>query len=120
MKRTRTTIVLAALAAALAPAAATAADNPGKTCAATGNMELGSRGACASTVATGTGQPSNAAFVANCKELEKGFAAESETGRPYPYSFYGNPDYTARNRRDCVVLLRGFHSGQLPPGPGGD
>jgi len=116
MKRTRNTIILAALAVALAPAAATAADNPGKTCAASGNMELGSRGACASSVATG--DLSNAAFVANCKALEQMFAAESETGRPYPYSFYGNPAYTARNRRDCVVLLRGFHSGQLPPGPG--
>ena len=116
MKRLRNTVTLAALVAALAPAGATAADNPGRTCAATGNMELASRGACASSVATG--ELSTAAFVANCKQLEEMFAAESETGRPYPYSFYGNPAYTARNRRDCVVLLRGFHSGQLPPGPG--
>jgi hypothetical protein len=116
MKRTRNTVILAALAAAIAPATAMAAGNPGKTCAATGNMELPSRGACASSVATGG--LSNAAFVSNCKELEEMFAAESETGRPYPYSFYGNPAYTARNRRDCVVLLRGFHSGELTPGPG--
>ena len=117
MMRTRKLIVLSALAAALVPASvASAADGPGQTCAATGNMELGSRGACASTVATG--ELSNAAFVANCKALEPMFAATNESGRPYPYSFYGNPAYTARNRRDCVVLLQGFHSGELPPGPG--
>jgi len=116
MKRTRKTIVLSALVAVLVPAStALAADGPGATCAATGNQELGSRGACASTVATG--ELSNAAFVANCKALEPMFAAGSESGRPYPYSFYGNPDYVARNRRDCVELLQGFHSGELPPGP---
>ena len=117
MKRSRNSIILVALAVALAPAAATAADNPSKTCAASGNMELGSRGACASSVATG--DLSNAAFVANCKTLEEMFAAESETGRPYPYSFYGNPDYTANNRLDCIYFLWSFHTGALPPGPGG-
>ena len=38
---------------------------------------------------------------------------------PYPYSFYGNPNYTADNRLDCVYFLWSFHTGALPPGPGG-
>jgi hypothetical protein len=117
MKRTRNTLLIAAVAAALGPAStAMGAGNPGQTCADSGNMELGSRGACASSVTKG--EPSNAAYVANCKAMEPMFAADSPSGRPYPYSFYGNPAYTARNRRDCVVLLQGFHSGELPPGPG--
>jgi hypothetical protein len=36
----------------------------------------------------------------------------------YPYYFYGNPDYLANNRSDCMRLLRGFHEGTLVPGPG--
>jgi hypothetical protein len=74
------------------------------------------RGACVSTI---TNQElTTAAYVANCKVLEGFFAAESATGKPYPYSFYGNPEYTAKNRADCVSFLRGFHTGTLPPGPG--
>src|ERR687893_2658844 len=99
--RTPTLIVASALAAAaLFPSAASAANNPGRTCAESDNMELPSRGACASSVARG--ELSTAAYVANCKTLEPGFAEENGTGRPYPYSFYGNPAYTAKNRRGCV------------------
>jgi hypothetical protein len=36
----------------------------------------------------------------------------------YPYNFYGNPAYRARNRFDCIYFLRAFHLGLLPPGPG--
>ena len=36
----------------------------------------------------------------------------------YPYNFYGNPAYRARNRADCIFFLRAFHLGLLPPGPG--
>jgi hypothetical protein len=116
--RTPQLILASALAAAaLLPTSASAADNPGRTCAESDNMELPSRGACASSVAHG-GEPSTAAYVANCKTLEPGFAEQNETGRPYPYSFYGNPAYTAKNRRGCVFFLRAFHTGQLPPGPG--
>jgi hypothetical protein len=75
-----------------------------------------SHGACVTTITQQ--ELSTAAYVANCKILEEGFAAQNPSGRPYPYSFYGNPDYTAENRADCVYLLRGFHTGVLPPGPG--
>ena len=50
--------------------------------------------------------------------LEELFALESGDV-PYPYSFYGNPDYTANDRLDCVYFLWSFHTGQLQPGPGG-
>lgn len=43
---------------------------------------------------------------------------EEEMGISYPYEFYGNPDYLARNRADCIFFLRSFHLGTLPPGPG--
>lgn len=72
-------------------------------------------GACVSTI---TRQVlTTAAYVANCKALEAGFGAENASGRPYPYAFYGNPAYTAKNRSDCVFFLRGFHTGTLTPGP---
>ena len=44
--------------------------------------------------------------------------AEQNGGRPYPYTFYGNPNYLAENRADCVEFLRGFHTGTLQPGGG--
>ena len=60
---------------------------------------------------------SGSAYVANCKVLEVGFAEENG-GRAYPYAFYGNPNYLAENRADCVEFLRGFHTGTLQPGGG--
>jgi hypothetical protein len=116
LRTTKVILASALAAAALLPTSASAANNPGRTCAEAGNMELASRGACASSVARG--ELSTAAYVANCKTLEPDFAAQNGTGRPYPYSFYGNPAYTANNRSDCVFFLRAFHTGQLPPGPG--
>jgi hypothetical protein len=72
-------------------------------------------GACVSTI---TRQVlTTPAYVANCKLLEPAFAATNPSGRPYPYSFYDNPDYTAQNRADCIYFLRAFHTGTLPPGP---
>lgn len=53
---------------------------------------------------------STTAINAQCKFLE-------DTGIEYPYEFYGNPDYYAKNRSDCVYFLRAFHLGELPPGP---
>jgi hypothetical protein len=35
----------------------------------------------------------------------------------YPYEFYGNPNYHAESRVDCIYFLRSFHLGLLPPGP---
>ena len=35
----------------------------------------------------------------------------------YPYECYGNPVYDAKNRSDCIYFLRGFHLGELTPGP---
>jgi hypothetical protein len=72
--------------------------------------------ACVSTLARGT--LSFIAYRENCKVLEPDFALANASGRPYPYSFYGNPDYTADNRFECVHFLRGFHTGELVPGPG--
>ncbi len=43
---------------------------------------------------------------------------EEEEGLTYPYDFYGNPEYHAENRLDCVYYLRAFHLGVLPPGGG--
>lgn len=71
-------------------------------------------GACVSTITRQ--ELTTAAYVSNCKGLEPLFAAENASGRPYPYAFYGNPDYTARNRADCVYFLRGFHTGTIAPG----
>ena len=52
---------------------------------------------------------STTAINAQCKYLEA-------TAIEYPYEFYGNPDYYAKNRSDCVYFLRAFHLGELPPG----
>jgi hypothetical protein len=64
-------------------------------------------GGCVTTITKG--ELSTAAYVANCKVLEPMFAAEGG-GRPYPYSFYGDPMLTANNRADCVQFLRMFHT----------
>ena len=72
------------------------------------------RGACVSTITRQ--ELTTAAYVANCKILEQSFAEENPSGRPYPYSFYGNPEYTAKTRAGCVAFLRAFHTGALPPG----
>ena len=116
MRTTKVILASVLAAAALLPTSASAANKPGRTCAESDNMELASRGACASSVALG--ELSTAAYVANCKTLEPDFVAQNGTGRPYPYSFYSNPAYTAKNRSGCVYFLRAFHTGQLPPGPG--
>jgi hypothetical protein len=99
-------------------------DNPSAICRGGAIPELnefvGSGGGCVSTVASvgvealmAGAFPSNAAAIENCKFLE-----ETAFGGGYPYSFYGNPAYTAYNRADCVYFVRAFHTGQLPPGPG--
>lgn len=80
-------------------------------------FELPSLAACVSSLALG--RVSWLAFYQNCQQLEGMFAQENPSGRPYPYSFYGNPNYTANNRLDCVYFLWSFHTGALPPGPGG-
>jgi hypothetical protein len=72
-------------------------------------------GACVSTITQQ--ELTTAAYVANCKVLEPLFAAENPSGSPYPYSFYGNPEFTAKNRAGCVYFLRGFHTGTITPGP---
>ncbi len=79
-------------------------------------FELPSFRSCVLSLAQG--RLSYVAFVDNCRQLEAGFAASNESGRPYPYSFYGNPNYTALNRSDCVFFVWSFHTGALPPGPG--
>ena len=80
-------------------------------------FELPSLAACLSSLQQG--RVSWLAFYQNCQELEGVFAMDNESGRPDPYSFYGNPNYTANNRLDCVYFLWSFHTGALPPGPGG-
>lgn len=77
-------------------------------------LDTGSRGACISTLLAN--ELSIAAYNNNCRALERTDFIE-DGGRPYPYSFYGNPEYTAYNRWDCIRLLRGFHTGALEPGP---
>ena len=79
--------------------------------------ELPSLAACFSSLTLG--RLSWLAFYQNCQELEGMFADENESGLPYPYSFYGNPNYTAHHRLDCVYFLWSFHTGRLAPGPGG-
>lgn len=78
--------------------------------------ELPSLSACVSSLALG--RLSWLAYYQNCQALEGLFASESPTGAPYPYSFYGNPNYTAFNRFDCIYFVWAFHTGVLPPGPG--
>ena len=80
-------------------------------------FELPSLAACVTSLQTG--RVSWLSFYQNCQELEGMFAEDNASGRPYPYSFYGNPNYTANNRLDCVYFLWSFHTGALPPGPGG-
>ena len=79
-------------------------------------FELPSFRSC--VVSLAQGRLSYVAFLDNCRQLEAEFAATNESGRPYPYSFYGNPNYTAFNRSDCIFFLWSFHTGALPPGPG--
>ena len=126
-------IAVVALCAAVAIPVASAAPgdpNPSKLCREILPMVdpeasefLGTGGGCVSSVASvgvealmNGAFPSNAAAVANCKSLEAtAFMATSTTGKPYPYAFYGNPDWTAHNRADCVDFLRAFHTGVLSP-----
>lgn len=119
-------LVLGMLATVAGPAAAAPDQAPGAYCRSIDNtfppdpnrpfpFELPSTGACASSVAQGfdgTGPLTTAAFAGQCKFLE-GIGVVD-----YPYAFYGNPDYLAENRADCMRLLRGFHEGTLVPGPG--
>lgn len=73
-----------------------------------------SNGGCASSVAQGFPESyvlTKAAFNSQCKFLEEVIPIE------YPYNFYGNPDYEAKNRADCMYFLSAFHYGELPPGP---
>lgn len=77
------------------------------------------RAGCITTVlAGGNVEPvpytalSTTAINAQCKYLE-GTAIAG-----YPYRFYGNPNYEAKNRSGCIYFLRQFHLGNLPPGPG--
>lgn len=77
-------------------------------------LDTGSRGACISTLLAN--ELSIAAYNNNCRTLERTDFIE-DGSRPYPYAFYGNPEYTAYNRWDCIRLLRGFHTGELEPGP---
>jgi hypothetical protein len=131
-----------AVAGAAATPAAAAPESPAKTCAAlaASNPELfgfiGTKpGACQSTVASVGLEalmqgafPSNAAAVGNCKTLEATMfqAYTPEDGRAYPYQFYhfvpGLPaeirsQLYARNRADCVRVLKRIHGGLLggPP-----
>lgn len=131
MGRTRRYFVLVSLlmgafAFSVMPASAQPSDAPGAFCRSIDNtfppiderpfpFELATTGACASSVAqgfNGTGSLTTAAFVGQCKFLE------DEGVVSYPYAFYGNPDYLANDRADCMRLLRGFHEGTLIPGPG--
>ena len=80
-------------------------------------FELPSLAACVSSLTLG--RVSWLAFYQNCQQLEAGFAEENASGLPYPYSFYGNPNYTANNRFDCIYFVWSFHTGRLQPGPGG-
>jgi hypothetical protein len=76
-----------------------------------------SDGGCASSVAQGFPDSwvlTGSAFISQCKFLEDMGVVE------YPYAFYGNPDYVAKNRADCKYFLSSFHFGLLPPGPGGE
>ncbi len=118
MKHLRTTLVAGALAlAAIAPATASAAPGgPSGQCGPDdvyvaqtpfGPLELaiGTHGGCISSTAQGA--LSTAAYVANCRELEREF--------DYPYAFYGV--LPAKNRAACVRILRGLHTGQITPPP---
>jgi len=120
----RTMIVALVVAAFAAVPAAFAGntDNPAFICKSGVIPELnefvGSGGGCVSTVASvgidaliAGAFPSTAAAIENCKFLEQNAFGG------YPYSFYGNPDYTAKNRADCKRFLEAFHTGALPPGP---
>lgn len=73
-------------------------------------FELPSVAACVTSLVGG--RVSWVAFYQNCQQLEQFIG-------PYPYSFYGNPDYMAAHRLDCVYFVWAFHTGLLPPGPGG-
>lgn len=81
-------------------------------------LSIQTLGGCVTTVVNGGGGVpvpfdalSTAAINGQCRLLE-------QEGINYPYNFYGNPDYLAKNRADCVYFLRAFHLGELPPGPG--
>ena len=54
---------------------------------------------------------SNLAYSNQCKLLE------DEGIVDYPYAFYGNPDYLACQRLDCINFLRSFHTGPTPSTP---
>lgn len=129
-------LAVVALSAAVAAPIATAdpaAPNPSQMCreilpvvSPEASEFLGTGGGCVSSIASVGLEalmvgafPSTAAAIANCKFLEENaFSPANGGGKPYPYAFYGNPNYVAQNRADCVWFLRAFHTGVLPPGPG--
>ena len=137
MRRITLMLAVLMLAALALPAAAANGSSPAQTCAAVDNtfpatddrpfpFEFPSTGACVSSVAQGFPDSyvlTRAAFNFQCKALEGGLV-DPETGETfqlvYPYAFYGNPDYLAENRADCMYFLSSFHYGILPPGPGGE
>ena len=93
---------------------------PMKSPAGVEDLPVLNRAGCITTVlAGGNVEPvpytalSTTAINAQCKFLEGTAIADG-----YPYRFYGNPKYEAKNRSDCVYFLRQFHLGNLPPGPG--
>jgi len=73
-------------------------------------LEIATRGGCASSWATGQMSPS--AVVGQCKRLEEGFWTERGWVQiSYPLSFYGI--WEANSRADCRKILHGLATGQL-------
>ena len=123
-------------AAAVAPAASATAvgkdEAPAQVCKNNNNtfmdddrpfpFVIQSKGGCASSVAQGFPESyvlTGAAFNSQCKFLEAGVDEPGFVFKlEYPYAFYDNPAYVAKNRADCKYFLSAFHFGLLPPGPG--
>ncbi len=74
-------------------------------------LEIATRGGCASSWATG--RMSVAAVAGQCKRLEEGVFMPNGSffQLTYPHVFYGM--WPAENRADCIKILHGLATGEL-------
>ena len=73
-----------------------------------------SHGGCASSWAHDDGMLSGSALAAQCKRIEQRLVEVFGLPEAYPHSFYGK--FPAKNRADCIDVMRGLSTGRLDSG----
>jgi hypothetical protein len=75
---------------------------------------IASHGGCASSRAHGDGTLSGSALAGQCKCIETRLVEEFGLPEAYPHTFYGK--FPAKNRADCIDVMRGLSTGRLGSG----